>query len=219
MISADNAIQDYLRRLERAAADLPGDRRQDLLMGIREHIAAARAAGEASDEAEVRTLLDRLGDPQDIVAAACEDGRVTGGGGPRRAGITLELAAVLMLTAGSFVPVVGWLVGVALLWTSRLWRLREKVLGTLVVPLGPGGVLLLGGLLPFRSVEECSSGPVPVGSYLEPTTVCTSSGPPEWLGAVVMAVLLVASVVVPVILLRTARRRAELPEGPARALS
>ena len=218
MISADNAIQDYLRRLERAAADLPGDRRQDLLMGIREHIAAARAAGEASDEAEVRTLLDRLGDPQDIVAAACEDGRVTGGGGPRRAGITLELAAVLMLTAGSFVPVVGWLVGVVLLWTSRLWRLREKVLGTLVVPLGPGGVLLLGGLLPFGS-EECSSAPVPVGSSLVPTTVCTSSGPPEWLAAVAMAVLLVASVVVPVILLRTARRRAELPEGPARALS
>ena len=210
MISADNAIQDYLRRLERAAADLPRDRRQDLLLGIREHIAAAQAAGVASDEAEVRTLLDRLGEPHDIVAAACEDGRATGGGGPRRSGTTLELAAVLMLTAGSFVPVVGWLVGVVLLWTSRLWRLREKVLGTLVFPLGPGGVLLLGGL-PLWSAEECLSAPVPVGSSLEPTTVCTSSGPPEWLAAVVVAVLLVASVVVPVILLRIARRRAELP--------
>ena len=219
MISADNAIQDYLRLLERAAADLPGDRRQDLLMGIREHIAAARAAGVASDEAEVRTLLDRLGEPCDIVAAACEDDRVTGGGGPRRSGTTLELAAVLMLTAGSFVPVVGWLVGVVLLWTSRLWRLREKVLGTLVVPLGPGGILLLGGLLPFGSAEECLSAQVPVGSSLEPTTVCTSSGPPEWLAPVVVAVLLVASVVVPVILLRIARRRAELVEGPPRAVS
>ena len=212
MISADNRIQDYLRRLERAASGLPADRRQDLLEGIREHIAAARSAGPAFDEAAVRTLLDRLGEPHDIVAAAREDDGVTDGGGPRRAGTWLELAAVLMLTAGSFVPVVGWLVGVVLLWTSRLWRVREKVLGTLVVPLGPGGVLLLGSL-PLRSTEVCSSAPVPVGSSLAPPTVCTNGGPPDWLAAVVVALILVASVVVPVLLLRIARRRAELPGG------
>ena len=60
---------------------------------------------------------------------------------------------------------------------------------------------------------------MPVGSSLEPTTMCTSSGPPEWLAAMVVAVLLVASVAVPVILLRIARLRAELPEGQQRAVS
>lgn len=206
MISADNTVQGYLRRLERAAADLPADRRQDLLDGIREHIADARAAGAAADDAAVRTLLDRLGRPEEIVAAAREDHEVID---PRRhqASTTLEMVAVLMLTAGSFVLVIGWLVGVVLLWTSRLWRVREKVLGTLVFPLGPGGLLLLGSGMVVGSGEVCSSAPVRVGSSVEPPTVCTSTGPPEWLGAVAAVVLVVAPIVVAVILLRAARRR------------
>lgn len=207
MISADNTVQDYLRRLERAAADLPADRRQDLLAGIREHIADARAAGAAADEAAVWTLLDRLGEPDEIVAAARDDHEVTYRSG-RPASTTLETVAVLMLTAGSFLPVVGWLVGVVLLWTSGLWRVREKVLGTLIFPLGPGGVLLLGGLMPLGSGEACSSAPVQVGSSAEPPTVCTSTGPPEWLGAVAAAVLVIAPIVVAIVLLRAARRRA-----------
>lgn len=40
--------------------------------------------------------------------------------------------------------VVGWLVGVALLWWSGRWTWREKLLGTLVVPGGPGGILVFG---------------------------------------------------------------------------
>ena len=207
MISAENTVQDYLRRLERAAADLPADRRQDLLDGIREHIADARAAGAAADEAAVRTLLDRLGEPDEIVAAARDDHEVTSRHG-RPARTTLETVAVLMLTAGSFLPVVGWLVGVVLLWTSGLWRVREKVLGTLIFPLGPGGVLLLGGLMPLGSGKVCSSAPVQVGSSVEPPTVCTSSGPPEWLGAVAVPVLVIAPIVVAIILLRAARRLA-----------
>jgi hypothetical protein len=66
---------------------------------------------------------------------------------------------VLLLTAGSFVPVVGWLVGVVLLWTSTLWRLREKLLGTLVVPFGLGLALfgwpLLFGL--YGGSQTCTT--------------------------------------------------------------
>jgi hypothetical protein len=49
-----------------------------------------------------------------------------------------------MLTLGSVIPVFGWAVGVVLLWSSGLWRRSEKVLGTLIVPGGPGLVLVLG---------------------------------------------------------------------------
>jgi hypothetical protein len=154
--TGDRLLGDYLARLDAAALHLPPDRRAELMEGIAEHIAAARASGELRDEAAVRTLLDRLGEPEEIVAAASED---TYGGPPpswrapaaaplvpRQPGTALELAAVLMLTIGSLLPVVGWLVGVALLWSSRRWRTGEKLLGTLVVPGGPGGALWLSGL-------------------------------------------------------------------------
>jgi len=59
-------------------------------------------------------------------------------------GLGLEIVAVLMLTVGSLIPVLGWAVGVILLWSSGRWRPSEKLLGTLIVPGGPGMALLLG---------------------------------------------------------------------------
>ena len=51
-----------------------------------------------------------------------------------------DLLAVVGLVIGSLVlPVVGWLVGLVLLWRSRSWTTPEKLLGTLV---WPGGLLL-----------------------------------------------------------------------------
>ena len=174
MSTVDPLVQDYLRRLDRAAAVLPPDRRTDLLGEIGEHIAVARASGAGDDEAAVRTVLDRLGEPEEIVAAAHEDapvgwatprpyaGSAWGDGPPlvpQPRGTGHELAAVLLLTVGSLVPVVGWLVGAVLLWTSTLWRTREKVLGTLVVPFGPGLALFGSALLvaPFGRSETCST--------------------------------------------------------------
>ncbi len=63
--NVDALVVAYLDRLNHAARDLPPDRRSELLESIGEHISAARAAGAAADEAAVRTLLDRLGEPDD----------------------------------------------------------------------------------------------------------------------------------------------------------
>ena len=182
--TGERLASDYLARLDAAARTLPADRRTELLEGITEHLDSARAAGELGDEAAARTLLDRLGEPEEIVAAAREEGpagRGAAGGTPPGWGppswqgsgpghapppapgrptvmtppsTALETTAVLMLTAGSLLPVVGWLVGVALLWTSRRWRTGEKLLGTLVVPFGPGILLPLGALTGF-STQTC----------------------------------------------------------------
>lgn len=193
MSTVDPLVRDYLRRLDRAAAALPPDRRTDLLGEIGEHIAVARASGAGDDEAAVRTVLDRLGEPEEIVAAAHEEMPArwgTPGGAwddgpplvPQPRGTGHELAAVLLLTVGSLVPVVGWLVGAVLLWTSSLWRTREKVLGTLVVPFGPGLALFGSALLvaPFGRSETCSTtGGFGTGATLEPAVPPPPAAAPQ----------------------------------------
>ena len=69
----DPLVEDYLRRLDAAAYPLGDDRRGELMAGMREHIDAAIASGEVHDEASTRVLLDRLGDPEEIVAAARDE--------------------------------------------------------------------------------------------------------------------------------------------------
>ena len=69
---SDPLVDDYLRRLDAAAAGLSPDRREDLLSGIREHIDEAIASGEAGDAASLHDLLDRLGEPEEIVAEVSE---------------------------------------------------------------------------------------------------------------------------------------------------
>ena len=70
---ADQLVAGYLARLDAALRDLPAARREELLEQVREHIATARAElGDEAGEAEIRTLLDRLGDPATIAAEAGE---------------------------------------------------------------------------------------------------------------------------------------------------
>jgi hypothetical protein len=222
--SVDTLVEDYLARLQRAATALPPDRRDELVEGITEHLAAARAAGAAADEAAVRTLLDRLGEPEEIVAAAQEDAgpRPIGYGPPPLAaaatppGTGLELAAVLLLTLGSFLPLVGWLVGVALLCTSRRWTLRDKLLGALVVPGGPGIVLVVGLFAGGQTCSGSISSPTSIstdGSVVQSgvavTTETCSGGLPAVVGIPLVLFALIAPFVVAVVLYRLARRRAD----------
>jgi hypothetical protein len=179
--TSDQLIAEYLAQLARAADRLPASRRAELLEQIGAHIVSARAAGHADDEAGIRTVLDRLGEPEDIVAAARdhEERPPRGAARPgapfvalRQPHAVLEIAAFGMLTLGSFVlPAVGWLtggssllllglpvgwlIGVVLLWSSRRLRLGEKLLATLVVPGGPGVLWLLSRL----PAQVCSTGP------------------------------------------------------------
>lgn len=205
MTAVDSLVADYLSRLERAAAGLPPDRRAELLEEIGEHISSA----QPGDEAAARTLLDRLGEPEEIVAVAREDLPAPYGppspawAPPARRGTGLELAAVLMLTLGSvFPPLVGWVVGVVLLWVSPLWRVREKLLGTLVWPGGPGGVLVFGGALVsgVGGDEECRT----VGG----TTTCSTSTSGASLDSLTGLAAVLPPVLVAVLLYLTARRRA-----------
>src|SRR5450755_580204 len=72
MTSADDLVAGYLDRLARASADLPSSYREELLEQIGQHIAAARSDEHASSPAHVRQVLDALGDPCEVAAAARE---------------------------------------------------------------------------------------------------------------------------------------------------
>jgi len=224
----DELVADYLARLDRAAQVLAPDRRTELVEEIRDHITQARASGTVGDEAAVRTLLDRLGDPDEIVAAAREGEPVVppapaGTWAPpqpwptRRPSIGLEIAAVLLLTVGSIIPLVGWLIGVVLLWSSRRWTVVDKVLGTLIVPGGPLAIALLAVVVPG---QVCSSASVTQsdGSIVDGPTTCTGTtlGP---FGPAILVFWLVAPFVVGGVLLRRARLRADrepwIPVAPS----
>jgi uncharacterized membrane protein len=122
----DSLVDRYLEDLEAELADLPANRRRELLDEVGEHIGAARAALDTETEAAVRTVLERLGDPADIAAEARERFGIPVPAA-RQASPRLEAIALVLLV----IPVLGWVVGVVLIWVSRLWTIRDKLIGTL----------------------------------------------------------------------------------------
>ena len=148
--TADKLINDYLKRLNRELAGFPRVRRRELVEEISEHIAEARADLESENEAAIRTLLDRLGDPEDIAAEA----RERFGARPKGSGWDV-VALIMLLVGGVILPVIGWIIGVVLLWVSETWTTREKLVGTLVVPGGLALPIFIG--LTATSSELCSS--------------------------------------------------------------
>jgi uncharacterized membrane protein len=204
-------IDSYLDRLEAALADVPRGHRRELVDEIADHIADARADLPNAGEAEIRTLLDRLGDPADIAAEARGRFEVAGER-PRTTTWRETLALILLPVGGVLLPFVGWIVGVVLLWTSAAWNTRDKLVGTLLLP---------GGLLPatFFAVLAGSSSSgtciAPAGPGLSP--VCSSSGGASVLaiaGAIALFVLPLASVVYLALRLRVRTPAAGLLSQP-----
>ncbi|WP_224390347.1 hypothetical protein [Pseudonocardia sp. ICBG1293] len=142
---AHEVVERYLSRLRSATADLPDAQRTELLADIRAHL--AEVVPEGSDELTARRAIDALGAPEQVAAAALAESDAPSGDGVARRGAgsaqAFDIVAVLLLFLGGFVvPVIGWVVGVVMLWTSPRWETRDKWWGTLVVP----GVIVLGFL-------------------------------------------------------------------------
>ena len=75
-----------------------------------------------------------------------------------------------LILAGGFLAGVGWILGIAWLWSSRTWTVTEKVLATLLIP---GGIVLPLSMLVFSlatTTGDCTS----LGGPGQPTvTRCT----------------------------------------------
>lgn len=195
----DQLAAAYLKRLRRAAGTLPQARRKELLEAIEAHIAEARAAGAVP----LNGVLDDLGEPEEIVAAAGGSARAGAGG--------QQIAAVILLLVGGPVFLIGWVVGVVLLWTSARWRWYDKLLGTLVWPGGLLGVVLFGALF---AVSNGSSHQLCTGGAGHATTCVTQGGGglPNWLGILIFVVIIAAPIAVAIRLLRRAQLASDQAE-------
>lgn len=186
----DPLVDAYLRQLRASARKLPRHRRDELVQQIQEHLDEAIPPG--SSQADVRNALERLGDADAIVAEEIERLGIR----PAQAG-KLEWIVVVLLPIGFvLIPVLGWMVGVILLWCSRVWSTRDKLIGTLVPPGGLSALLLLA----ITTSSTCSTS----GGFGQPTIEHCSGGLPAPLSAVVIALYVVGGIGVPIFLGRRA---------------
>jgi hypothetical protein len=176
---------DYLERLRRAGRGLPAGRRRELLAEIEGHLSEAIEHG-ASD-AQALTVLDRLGEPEAIIAAEMPPPEAA----PERRGVG-EWAAIILLPFGGFIFGVGWLVGLILLWSSRAWTTRDKWIGTLVIPGGLATALVVGLIVGGTTTKRYCSG-FPGG-----VQHCTNAGGSSTGSTVLGIALFVALVLAPI---------------------
>ena len=73
MTTSDRIVADYLDRLYDCGKSLTRTQIEELMADVREHVAAAVLEAGRDDEGTVLTVLDRLGAPEDIVAAAAAE--------------------------------------------------------------------------------------------------------------------------------------------------
>jgi PadR family transcriptional regulator PadR len=152
MTTKTDPVDEYLRDLDRrwrrsrATADARSSTRS------RSTSRRGEAELEPDDEAGLRTLLDRLGEPEQIAAEARDRYGV-----PTRERSWVEVAAIVLLLVGGFLAGIGWIVGVVLLWLSSIWTLTDKLIGTLIVP---GGLAMAGYLFFAVGTEQSCEGEV-----------------------------------------------------------
>jgi uncharacterized membrane protein len=190
--TTDKLVERYLKHLDVELDDLPRDRRREIVDEIGGHIAEARADLEHETEADVRNILDGLGDPAEIAADARERFEVSPPATQSKTRWMGIAALIFLLVGGLILPVVGWLIGVVLLWVSNAWNVRDKVIGTLVLP---GGLLLPLGLAFVGGSHSSAVCPVPVGTPVEPSKCVGTGGGIDVLGVTLLVLAVAAPLV------------------------
>jgi uncharacterized membrane protein len=188
-------VEHYLHDLEEELRDLPPTRRRELLEEIREHIGEALAEIPEGEEAGVRNVLERVGEP----AVIAEEARERFGISRAKPGIR-EILTLILLPLGGFLWIIGWAVGAILLATSTVWTSREKVIGLLVVP----GGLLPAFLFGFMSSGKLCSQTISQGQVVSETC---SGGMPVWLAWMILAVTVIGPIWTVFFLLSRMNRR------------
>ena len=130
---ADKLVRRYLAQLDAALQGVDASRREEILAEVHEHIEQGRDGLDTDDAASVRTLLSRVGDPAAIAAEA---------GAPSPDSRRWDAWAPWLIIFGPVASGLGWIAGIAILWTSPTWSQRDKLIATVVSPAWPGGSFL-----------------------------------------------------------------------------
>ncbi len=192
---ADRLIGAYLGELRSELRSVRQPRRRQILEEVATHIEEARATLNADDEVSIRSILERVGDPANIAAEAADDE-------PQRRRQWGDMLVPWLLLLGGFIYFIGWFIGLGLLWASPTWRLRDKIVGTLVWPGGLAGLVYLSSA--WVGTTSCG-GIAPIGQ--RPVIHCVTHGfsVPPALGIPLVVLLLVAPFVVVIHLERVRR--------------
>jgi HAAS domain-containing protein len=167
---AKQLVEGYLGRLELELLDLVPERRREIVDDIRAHIADERGGIQNETDADLMNLLDRLGDPAEIAAAA-RDGQPKAAPPPAGRVGAVEILALILT------PII-WPAGVVLLWASSAWTTRQKLLGTLVVPGGYPALFFF--VLPILFLHPLLAGVCVSGSDSSGNVTATTCTGPEW---------------------------------------
>lgn len=147
-----NTVNDYLERLDAALAHVPYATAREIREGVEEEL-------RSLDAAAAHERIRELGDPRQIATAAAGESAAAALAPAPTAALrgtsspTYVVITALAVGIGAFVvPLLGWFAGIALLWSSAVWRTWEKVLATASPLLGTGFLLLASWIA--ASVEQ-----------------------------------------------------------------
>jgi hypothetical protein len=190
---ADELVRRYLAQLDAALQGVDSSRREEILAEVQGHLEEGRTEFDPDDTVSLRTLLDRVGDPAAIAAEA---------GAPPPGSRRWDVWAPWLIIFGFVVSGLGWIAGVLILWTSPTWSRRDKLIATIVPPVGLVA-LFFGLVATLRAAAGCS-GPATLAS-----TTCTTKGftLPLTVAILLVVVGLAAHLLPPIQLMRTRRRQ------------
>jgi hypothetical protein len=163
--TSDQIITEYLGDLRDALRSVNPSDAREFVAEIEQHIAEGRATLEPVDEVGLRNLLERIGSPSALASELeeTESPRAVSG---------MDRATPWLIAFGGFAFGFGWLVGLYGLWSSKTWRIWDKLLGTFV---WPGGLLGAFYLFGASAGSETCHGVTRLGQTAAPLT-CVHHG-------------------------------------------
>jgi len=129
MTETPQVVSSYLHELDSALRGMPAAERQEIVGGVREELTGLDATAASA-------RIEELGDPVFIAAQAREAAGDPAPSGRESFGYAVA-ASLLVALGGLIVPVLGWIVGLGMVWFGRTWRVWEKVVATFA-PLAVG---------------------------------------------------------------------------------
>jgi hypothetical protein len=129
--TSDRIIEEYLGDLRDALRTVNPSSAKEFVAEIEQHISEGRTSLEPGDEVGLRNLLERIGSPTALANELKETE-------PARTVSAMDRATPWLIMFGGFAFGFGWLVGLYGLWSSKTWRIWDKLLGTFI---WPGGLL------------------------------------------------------------------------------